>query len=53
MWGSETGRDKGHWVKLEAVEEEQILNAIGGEHVPSLQLYLGEEWEKEEAGIHE
>ena len=34
MWGSETEADKGRWVKLEAVEEEEILNAIGGEYVP-------------------
>ena len=34
MWGSETEADQGRWVKLEAVEEEEILNAIGGEYVP-------------------
>jgi len=34
MRGSGTEADKGRWVKVEAVEEEQILNAIGGEYVP-------------------
>ncbi|KAF9643593.1 hypothetical protein BDM02DRAFT_3151454 [Thelephora ganbajun] len=34
MWGSETEADKGRWVPLESFEEEQILNAIGGEYVP-------------------
>jgi len=34
MWGSETEADKCHWVKLGAVEEEHIMNAIGGGYVP-------------------
>jgi len=34
MWGSETEADKGRWVQLETFEEEQILDAVGGEYVP-------------------
>jgi len=34
IWGSETEEDKGRWVRLETLEEEQILNTIGGEYVP-------------------
>jgi len=34
MWGSETEADGGRWIRLESLEEEQILNAIGGEYVP-------------------
>ena len=34
MWGSETQADKGRWVQLETVEEEQVLAAIGEEYVP-------------------
>lgn len=33
MWGSETEEDKGRWVQLESAEEEQVLAAIGEEHV--------------------
>jgi len=33
MWGSETKADKGRWVQLETIEEEQVLAAIGLEYV--------------------
>ena len=34
LWGSETEADEGRWVQLETPDEEQVLNAIGGEYVP-------------------
>ena len=34
MWGSETEADKGRWVQLETIEEEQLLNAIGWKYIP-------------------
>ena len=41
MWGSETKADKGRWVQLETIEEEQVLNAIGGEYVPPSRRNFG------------
>lgn len=32
--GSETGVDEERWVRFDTLEEEQILNAIGGEYIP-------------------
>ena len=34
MWGSEAEMDEGRWVQLDTLEEEQILNVIGGDYVP-------------------
>jgi DNA polymerase beta len=34
MWGSEAEMDERRWVRLDTLEEEQILSVIGGEYVP-------------------
>ena len=34
MWGSETEADEGRWVRIKAIDEEKILDAIGKEYVP-------------------
>ena len=34
IWGSETKEDEGHWIRVEAFDEEQILDRIGTKYVP-------------------